>query len=550
MQPPPENTLCADEGTTGMPSVEDGAALVTVLLASLIIAGIVTVMLMSSLVELRSTGAASAYEAAVHTAEAAIEQRFATMLSEPPAAPAYTWNPAVVPFEVDQATERAEVLRIVQEHRDDLEPIAQNHATGYAIGPIEAADGRAYVYGVAEIHEARSTERVRIVRVQVARDGTVPPPSPPPGGGGQPPPTGPLSDQAVLINGSLRIDGNVHNLAGSIHTNGDLLMRDYIFESNADLRANTGPWSATGEATCVDPNDYWGGCYRARNLEEARPELAPLLRSEQPEVSVPMLTARDLHAAWAYQIREHWFDLCYPGAVAAHPTHATVVQPTSPEDGPCEGEVIFVITGSWPNDHYQGWQYEAPERQFTRSWGGMPDDGVYYVHERNVNTNALGSSTKRVTVVASADPNDPDGANSGNIFWRGNSHYLYFENDDGFQVAAFADRDIDARSGTHIAEGVVYAREQIRFGGFTRVTGQVIAAGASMNDPGVPDTPGSPVSGHLGAESWTGSLYLIYAPYSLAVEPGEGEPTVPPDPGGNGTPTLHGSITVLSWQEL
>ena len=531
-----------------------GVALVTVLLASLIIGGLVAVLVSSALVELRSTAAASAYEAGIHTAEQAIETTFSgyrqILEDDEVDVEACTDDPVCADLNPTNATaqaQRAAVLSVID--RDDgLLPVTEAGPGSFAVGPFKAEDGRVYVYGAAFIDPGTDRERTRVVRVQLGHElssGGGGGGSSGGGGGGQ---IGPIGDQAILINGDVNIAGNLHRLAGTVHANGNLTMRDYIFESNQDLRNNTGPWSATGEVTCTDPNAYHGGCYRAHGLENDRPELAPLFRSGQPEIEVPRFEAAQVHAAWAYPLRDHWFDLCYPGL--RHPTHATVVQPSSPEDGPCEGEIVYTITGSWPHAHYQGWRYETNESKFFRSWGGMPDDGVYYAHHRNVDTNALGSSTKRITVIASHDPDDLNGASSGNIFWRGNSHYLFFENDDGFQLAAFADRDIDGRNGTHRAEGVIYAREQIRLGGFSDITGQVVAAGSSITHPELSTTPSSPVTNQNGTESWTGSIYVTYAAYSFdlpATEhgPGEQDGGQPDDSSGS-----LGDVEVFSWEEL
>ncbi|MTV25553.1 hypothetical protein FTX61_09050 [Nitriliruptoraceae bacterium ZYF776] len=541
----------------GPRTAEHGFALVSVLLVIIVVGGLAALMFGNARVENRQTGDARDYEAAVHSAEAALEAVYAWVLAGEET-PAIAW--AGPQPGTDAEEERAEVLRQVELLGSAAVRVGDGEDAAVAIGPFEAEDGNLYVYGVGAVAGDSSTyPDHRILRTRLA-DIEVGPVTETPGGQ-----TVTFGSHALNVRSGIRVSGNVVQITGGgLSSHGAVTVRQAFGEK---LRAgNLVIESGDGTVTC---SDSW--CPTFRQTAGHPAPIVPGVAS----TPVPILDARSVHRRYAAEIGERpgdgdWYDLCYPDAAQGRPHPSVHRAPTEPGAAPCTGTKIQDITGSWPTATWRGWQYQnvsvaffsatgATQNRTVPMWtkssgdGGYPPNGVYYAHERNVMTSDLWNTSARLSIIASADPNDARsdrGAYSGNVWWQGNSHYNFYNaGPSSFQLAVFADRDLVAQ-GTAKAEGVVYAREQFRsFANDFRIIGSGQAAGTPLGTAGTTppsdvSSPGSPIHQTTDVEWGSGGSFVFnYQNYSFEVDPGDDGGSVV-DPGPPQT------ITVRTWDEL
>ena len=147
---------------------------------------------------------------------------------------------------------------------------------------------------------------------------------------------------------------------------------------------------------------------------------------------------------------------------------------------PCTGDETPVAAPGWTSKKKGG----------VVEWNPGSEDGVFYVHEGNVD-GKLGSNTDQaeMTVIVSAVSGGTcSGKSTGHLTLSGNSNVTVHPSlsEAGYDVAIVTQGDIMYRGGATVG-GAILAHEQIDYRGEAGSWGPVVAAS-------VCDTPGSPVN--------------------------------------------------------
>lgn len=452
---------------------EDGVALVAVLFAALIVGGLAALMLTAATFETRSTAAARDEEAAIHAADAGADLVFGRVLDDPDYSTGHVWSGAVRPT---PAQERAWVLA---QPLSDHARVDTGDGAGYGIGPVTVGD-TTVVYGVGITGREAAPRSRRVVRTEIVRSG------------------GGIGDAAILVGGDLEFVGGISWIDGGVHTNANLT----LLKSQGGGITVTSTMTASGtwqQGTTGSPITVVGS-------GSGKPV------GGIPQRTIPDVSARQIHEQYAAATAS-WYDLC-PYTVNGKDRG----QVRRGAATPCSGQVLASLPGDW--DAWCGWRYQ--NRTWRKEWptSAADDAGVFYAHHRNIELLSLNwDASARATYLAAADPSDTgsgSGARSGNVNYHGSSPVRHFPGVTPWAI--LADRDVYTASGGggRIADGLIYAREQVEFYGTlghnqsTPMTGSIIAGDFS-------DSPGSPIS----TSRFHGSVYVRSVPaYDLGGDSG------------------------------
>jgi hypothetical protein len=367
---------------------EEGLALITVMLAVLILSGLVTVFVARSVTETTLSTRARDRETALHAAEAATDDQLAAINADKTyvtlqedGATQVVYNPSTISDEESWARGLLDEL--------DASDAFVTTETGeaFAFRPVDTAgDPLDVLYGVgASPSFSHADPRFRVVKLQIAHDLFKP-------------------DYAILTNGSLTFGGAAEVIAprcdDSNPARGDC---------NADVHVNetfTNPGGAStvegrvtvaGSACPPDVTSVFG-CQDTSNGVESY---------DVREIPARNFYGRELDRLNPDQEGQEvkWWDLCPDGTV----------RPVSPS-GPCTSATIEWPDGS--NTSFRGWDFT--DNGSGKSWDATSvGAGVFYVHHADASINGSAGSLRRaVSVFVEEDPTNP--TQSGSLSVRGN----------------------------------------------------------------------------------------------------------------------------------
>lgn len=235
-------------------SDESGAALITAMLAVIILGGAAVALVATGISQTQAVGQATDFEQAVHLAESGAD----VVVAQVNANPNYTTTSAPV-----TGDERAWALS----QRPATMPVTQGR--GYAYG-VRSSSRPGAVYGVGSVDGRR--EHVRVVKYTLTSDPFT-------------------AGQGLLTGGNLLIEGNavISGSGAGAHSNGNLRL-----DGNAVIE---------GDATASGTYQRTGNAVAGTNSGAGR-----------PVVPIPQFTARtfySLHTSYPDQ----WVDLCPDGKI-------------------------------------------------------------------------------------------------------------------------------------------------------------------------------------------------------------------------------------------
>jgi hypothetical protein len=419
---------------------EDGVALVTALLAVLIISGLVLVMVSRSIAETRASAGSRDFETAIHAGEAASDLVIRELNRQDGPKDYYSVDAVGTAIEAPEAgvDEKAWALDL---HRSgDYEMvdaptwIEGQNGQAYAVRPVVDASAPNpepldVIYAVGAIPSFDADRaRIRVLKIQVAQDFFEPN-------------YALLSDHTVTMGGSARFispgcdysDPDPDVCIADVHTNKS-------FTSGGSTRVHGTVSSAGGSCTG----------------DAAALECLDMGVAEQP---IPPFSARDFYRPGTEQGDVDWYDLCPDRTIKEGST-----------GGPCTGEQL------WPSDdatgtRYRGWRWRS-QGQFD-GWSGNPvDPGVFYVYQADARVNgSAGSGQVSATVIVESDPAAP--AKTGALEVAGSPKIQPAMKDD---VLIITDRDLTIEGGAG-ASSACADDDAIQFAGFVGVGEQVKMAG-------------------------------------------------------------------------
>jgi hypothetical protein len=339
---------------------DSGVALITALLAAIVLGGVAVVIFASAQTNLEVSASTRDFDDAIHTAEAGADLVVDAMNADD----GYSTGHAT-PVGSERAWAVEQAMAAYEDAAErDLEPHESLHDGHFAYGMRIAGDpadpdanDRVYGVGIVEGRE----QHVRAVVYEVADNPFNP-------------------EHAVLTQGPLEFSGgpDVTGDAGAVHSNTDLELggnSNYI-EQTASSSGSCDPGQATIGV---------GGC-----------------QSYQPEINIPPIDARYFYPQHVDH-EDVWYDLCRDG---------TVRRPSA--GGPCQGTNV-VATGS-----LMGWEHQSNQHRWSRS-GNASLTGIFYVHERNVRITGQQDLEGVTIFVEKAD--DTVGGSSGNFYAGGGTQW-------------------------------------------------------------------------------------------------------------------------------
>jgi hypothetical protein len=270
-------------------------------------------------------------------------------------------------------------------------------------------------------------------------------------------------EYALLVGDGLNLQGNTlvidtnDNDSANVHANGEVYTGG-SWEVQGCLSDSLGDASPLPEEPGCPPKRNWS--------EEPVASIDPVLLYDTAEVV-----------------------LCPDGKAYSGPA----TDPDS-DDQPCNGDEVEIPLGGWSSKAQGGVVTWDPSKATL--------NGVYYVHQANVDGKVDGTAT---LLISSANLGTCSGNSTGNLSLAGNSFFRSAPGmkADGYDIAVVAQGDIYYRGGATV-QGMIMAHEQIDYRGNSDSSGAVVAEGAC-------NTPGSPVAGSkISGSVLTGSSFIAY----------------------------------------
>lgn len=425
---------------------EDGVALVTALLAVLVISGLVVIMVSRSISETRASASSRDFETAIHAAEAGSDLVIRALNRQDDGDPYYSIDAddKAIEAPADGADERAWALDLHEGTEYDMVDaptwIEGENGQAYAVRPVvdaSAADPEPidviYAVGAIPSFDAERAS-IRVIKLQVDQDFFEPN-------------YALLSDHDVTMSGDAAFvvedcdydDPDPDDCIADVHTNKS-------FDSGGDTKVHGSVSSAggscTGDAAAIECLGSDDGV------------------AEQP---IPPFSARDFYRPGEEQGDVDWYDLCPDQTIKEGSTA-----------GPCNGEQL------WPSEdesgtRYRGWRWRA-QGDFE-GWSGNPvDSGVFYIYRADARVNGTaGDDPVSATVILETHPDDnPSG--TGALEVGGAPRMQPAMKDD---VLIVADRDFSMEGGLG-TDDPCSERDNMQFSGFIGVGEQVKMAGNAM----------------------------------------------------------------------
>ena len=425
----------------GIRSRDDGATLLTVMIAMVVLTGLVVALTTTAVGQASFSRDSRDRSGAVHAAEAGAETLLAQLTASPGVA---TTSPQPCPTPGSGSFHcLPDGLPDAQQRVWALEQYRQARAAGptggvtplltvpgglaYGIRPVQAGttDRLPVVFGVAEIGPPGRT-KARVVRVGLSFQG-------------------PLLGHGATASATLLIDSNaaVSGAVGRAHSNGDL----YVGVSNGA--------SVGGAATAT------GAVYPCTSATSCAPGPA----SGSPAVDLPAVGAADLYARRA-STSSSWYDLCPDGQF--HLWSAA---------GPCDPTTATL------NPNPSGFLYNAGNLTWEIKDQTLPT-ATYYVHHGQA---LLANVTGRATFLVSRDPTVNDYRQGNFLATSGLPGTAVIPHLPGISV--IADRDLRLDNGSTFgqagAPGVLIAGEQLEVYNNCTFHGAVLALD-NRHRPGEP----------------------------------------------------------------
>lgn len=491
---------------------EDGIALIFALAAVIVMGGLITVLLATSMTQTGFTRHERDWETSLHAAEAGIDQ-IVLRINETDGystnghlgTTEATYDPGTVSDEFQYALETAADLVAAADasSTDDLDrsDVIYSTARSEFIGfrPVDpSGDPAMLIFGVGYVPSYDDAQETRVVQIRFDRPGFVPS-------------FAILTQSDTIVGGSATVTGDSSNA----HSNGDI-----SDEGN----------SCDVEGESSDPDGGGEICQDAQT--EARSEQRVNV-GRGVDYYDPYLNGEGDDDAPNRESTEGWYDLCPDGSIWQ------VIDSTTDSDsngigdtreaakaaGPCstgtpasgfsdDGKTkVFPAAGV---AKYKGWEFKTSGdgcKNPDKCWvGENVTDGVYYVHHENA---FLNKGAGKVTIITScdetdidSDPNDDvetwrcvdsNGKNNGNLFASGQSKVSSAYGN----IQFFTDRDYIQEGGSSsdpgALEGLIAVREQFALAGNASLTGAIIAGDEA-------DTTGSWVQRSACPESGGGGL--------------------------------------------
>jgi hypothetical protein len=432
---------------------EAGAAMITALLAVVILAGLTVVFVGRSTAETRASGFSRDHETTIHAAEASADIVIAEVSADPEHV---SEDRDGVVVQVPSATmTQAEEKQWALDLLPAMEPVSGAAATSwlttdvgeaYAVRPLNAAGDEplSVIYAVGAVPSFdHANPRTRVIKLQIDKTDWFP-------------------DFAILTDSVLTFGGNAAIIAPACDTSTPEKALETCY---ADVHTNqnfTNPGSASviqgqvsaAQGVCPSGVTATNGCVDSTDGVETKP--------------IPVFTARDFYnrddidynADPEGQIVE-WFDLC---------PNQTIRRPSP--NGPCDPAADQV----WPDGastSFRGWRWQAG------MWKASSiQAGIFYVYHADASvTGSAGTAQRAVSILVEKNPANP--TKSGSLDISGNPQTQAALED----VLFVADHDFDIQgtpSGGTCAEipagmsGFIGVGEQLKTQGTVSLRGAII----------------------------------------------------------------------------
>jgi hypothetical protein len=436
---------------------QEGVALITALLAVVILSGMAVVFFNRAVTESFASGFSRDHETVLHAAEAASDNQIALMNAD---------NDHVTvdrdgnPIQFDGASvtdDEAWALALL----DDVRPsggvtgsdawIETENGEAYAIRPLDTATSEPMmvVYSVGAVPSFDvENPRIRVLKLQIDQDRYIP-------------------NFALLTDGNFEFSGNAAIVSpGCKTTPPETALATCI----ADVHTNRG-FTNSGTASTIQGrvSQATGSCPSAVTAVNGCVDSTGGVAAKW----VPPFKARDFYNRTGKMNPDgggqeaQWFDLCPPGKPAPV---ASVRQPSA--SGPCTGAQIWPDPGA-PSSDFRGWQWK------TGKWmGSSIGSGAFYVYHADASiTGTSGSGRRAISIFAEQDPLKK-GA-SGSINLTGNPLMEAAVE----SVLMIADADLDMQGNTSYGtcgvtpgalSGFIGVREQLKTQGTVELRGSIV----------------------------------------------------------------------------
>jgi hypothetical protein len=422
---------------------EAGVALITALLAVLILSGLAVVFVSRATAETRASGNSRNHEVAIHTAEAAADVQIAELNALDTHVTRDNSN-VEVQGPATGVDENTWARSLLPRMRDSDAWVEGDSGEAYAVRPVDAAgDAVQAIYAVgATPGFAAPNAQIRVIKMQVAQDNFIP-------------------RFALLTDGHLKFGGN----AAIVHPDCDVAQPETCV---ADVHVNKGFTNPGNSSTVQGQVRVAGGaCPSGVTAVNgcADTDVAPY--------PIPEFTARSFYMRDLDKLRSdpdpgrlvEWYDLCPNGTVRSPSTA-----------GPCTGGQL------WPADdtgnNFRGWDWKPSQNEWSST---NLDSGVFYVYRANASINgSAGVGQRAVSVIVEGGGVSPN--RSGNLEIKGNPALQAALPD----VLFITDRDLamsgtaSGGSGTECGQdgasysGVIGVVEQLDVGGTVDLRGAIL----------------------------------------------------------------------------
>jgi hypothetical protein len=432
---------------------EAGAAMITALLAVVILAGLVGIFLNRSVSESRASGFSRDFETTIHAAEASADIVIAEVSADPDHVSedrdgVVVQVPSAAMTEAEEKEWALDLLPAMQPVSGSAASswLATDVGESYAVRPMNAAGDEALsvIYAVGAVPSFdHANPSVRVIKLQIDMTDWMP-------------------DFAILTAGTLTFGGNAAIVAPACDTSTPERALETCY---ADVHTNqtfTNPGGASviqgqvsaAQGTCPSGVTATNGCVDSSHGVERKP--------------IPEFTARDFYNRENVEYNSdpegqivEWFDLC---------PNQTIRRPSS--NGPCDPAAQQV----WPDGvstSFRGWRWQANKWQASSIQAG-----IFYVYHADASvTGSAGTAQRAVSILVEKNPAAPGSSGSLNV--AGNPQMQAALED----VLMVADHDFDIQgtpSGGTCAEvpagmsGFIGVGEQLKTQGTVSLRGSIV----------------------------------------------------------------------------
>lgn len=288
-------------------------------------------------------------------------------------------------------------------------------------------------------------------------------------------------ESAILVGSDLDYGGDAQVLAGSVHSNGDIVT----------VGGGSGSWKVEGDLTA-------SGTFSG-NVADGK--VSGVWGPDFPPIFVPPINPRSMWDQHRAAYPNDWFDLCDDDKNG-------VVKKADNAAGPCQGSVVKVLANSGADKSFQGWSFKNSGNIWELN-GSAPPDGVYYAYRSNVSVGSVGSETTpyKATIFTEGAPSSPCNQSPVDIHVTGGPVMAPFIPD--IQLISGGDVYIGGGSSGKL-KGLIGATEQVHLSAAVDLRGSVIAEDRC-------DTSGSKVTP---PNNISGNFSITYEPnLNVALDP-------------------------------